>query len=340
MKPIISVIVPVYGVENYIAKSMRSLLNQTFTNFEAIIINDGTLDNSIEVAKSIIKDDPRFIFLNKENGGQSSARNMGLDHAKGKYISFLDPDDYLDINFLNLLYNAIVDNKSDIAISGMNFVSQDGTILNKYVSDLKKYYKDDDILLLNRSISISLCNKLYCAKIFQNIRLPEGIIYEDDYTTFQLVYNRSIAIVNQYLYNYVQRKGSTVYSYSPIFLKSYLAVFNNYKKFLIKKNIYPAHKSTYEYGYLNRFVFRSLIHFSCYSPNYEDDIEQFWNVVDTKIFNKEKIKQYYSMTSPRRWILLLFLNAPKFSRVLLRLIHIPNVLKILYFLKSKLEQKK
>ena len=89
-----SVIVPVYNVEKYIEKCIQSLLDQTYHKFEALIIDDGSVDRSIEIAKQLVKDDPRFLFFKKENGGLSSARNCGLDHATGDYIALLDSDHY------------------------------------------------------------------------------------------------------------------------------------------------------------------------------------------------------------------------------------------------------
>ena len=93
--PLISVIIPVYNVEEYIEHCIKNILLQTYTNIEVIIVNDGSLDNSITIAKKLTEDDSRFIFLDKENGGQSDARNAGLDIATGDYIFFCDPTDTL-----------------------------------------------------------------------------------------------------------------------------------------------------------------------------------------------------------------------------------------------------
>ena len=88
MTPLVSIIIPVYKVEKYIEKCMQSLLDQTYDNFEALVVDDGSPDSSITLAKELVGNDSRFIFFEKENGGQGSARNLGLDHAKGEYIAF------------------------------------------------------------------------------------------------------------------------------------------------------------------------------------------------------------------------------------------------------------
>ena len=104
--PLISIIVPVYNVEEYIEHCINNILKQTYTNIEVIIVNDGSLDDSITIAKGLTKDDSRFIYLDKENGGQSDARNAGLDIATGDYIFFCDPDDFMFEKSIENLYYA------------------------------------------------------------------------------------------------------------------------------------------------------------------------------------------------------------------------------------------
>ena len=104
--PLISIIIPVYNVEEYIEHCINNILIQTYTNIEVIIVNDGSLDDSITIAKKLTEDDSRFIYLDKENGGQSDARNAGLDIATGDYIFFCDPDDFMFEKSIENLYYA------------------------------------------------------------------------------------------------------------------------------------------------------------------------------------------------------------------------------------------
>ena len=117
MNDLISVIVPVYNVENYIVECISSIINQTYKNIEIIVVNDGTKDSSIEKLTSI--NDNRIVIYTKENGGLSSARNYGLNFAHGKYVIFIDSDDYLDVHMLEVLYTNLINSNSDISICGV-----------------------------------------------------------------------------------------------------------------------------------------------------------------------------------------------------------------------------
>lgn len=114
--PKISVIIPVYGVEKYIAKCIESIKVQTFTDFEVFLINDGTKDNSVAVAEDAIAGDERFIILHKKNGGQGSARNLGLDNARGDYIAFIDSDVWVEPRYLQAMYEKITEEDADVCI--------------------------------------------------------------------------------------------------------------------------------------------------------------------------------------------------------------------------------
>ena len=112
----ISVIIPVYNVGEFLNEAISSLLNQTFTDFELICVNDGSKDNSLEILEKFSEIDPRVIVIDKENGGCGSARNRALDEAKGEYIYFFDPDDYILPNAFEELYKNITDNNSDLVL--------------------------------------------------------------------------------------------------------------------------------------------------------------------------------------------------------------------------------
>lgn len=114
---LISVIVPIYNVEKYLRTCLNSLLEQTYENFEVLMINDGSTDGSAAICQEYAERDSRFVYFEKENGGLASARNFGLDYSKGMYISFIDSDDWVVETYLLDLYNAIVKSKSDISIS-------------------------------------------------------------------------------------------------------------------------------------------------------------------------------------------------------------------------------
>lgn len=132
MAPIISIIVPVYNVEKYLSKCISSILKQTFSDFELILINDGSTDNSLMICKDFALLDKRIILINKNNNGVSSARNVGLDTATGKYLTFIDGDDFVDINYLEKMYSLLKDDPSaDYVICNFKRVDTNGCQVGK-----------------------------------------------------------------------------------------------------------------------------------------------------------------------------------------------------------------
>ena len=112
----ITVIVPVYNVENYLEKCLDSLINQTYKNIEIIVINDGSTDNQGEICQEYAQKDNRIVYIEKENGGLSDARNVGLDKMTGSYVTFIDSDDWIEQDYIETLYKKIVEYQADIAV--------------------------------------------------------------------------------------------------------------------------------------------------------------------------------------------------------------------------------
>ena len=215
MEPIISIIVPIYNVGKYLPRCIDSILNQTFKNFELIIVNDGSTDNSGVVCDDYTKKDTRIKIIHKSNGGVSSARNAGLYLAKGKYIGFVDPDDYIDKNMYEKLYRLCIDNNSDIAICRFNR-EINGNIQNK--EGTEEIIKLNNVEAMNELFKgnlyrFSLCNKLFSNKCFNDVLFPEGRIHEDLSTTYRLFANSKSSIYINYCgYIYVKRENSILTS--------------------------------------------------------------------------------------------------------------------------------
>ena len=112
----ITVIVPVYNVEHYLEKCLDSLINQTYKNLEIIVINDGSTDNSGEICQEYAQKDNRIVYIEKENGGLSDARNVGLDKMTGSYVTFIDSDDWVELDYVEILYKKIIEYQADIAV--------------------------------------------------------------------------------------------------------------------------------------------------------------------------------------------------------------------------------
>lgn len=212
MNSLISIVVPVYNVENYLRECLESIEKQTYNHFEVIIVNDGSTDNSLQICEEYCKRDSRFVVYSKQNGGLSDARNFGIDLIKGEYVTFLDSDDYWEIEYLEELYKNIVTNGADIAVANYRRVDENGEISFDIIPGKEKVYKNIDAicdLLYQKNISVSAHSKLYKSELFQTIRFPKGKLYEDISTT-PLVFLKAKKVYysDKVLVNYRVRSGS------------------------------------------------------------------------------------------------------------------------------------
>lgn len=210
----VSIIVPVYNVEKYLRKCLNSLINQTLKEIEIICINDGSTDKSLEILEEYKNRDSRIILLNQENSGQSIARNNGIKKATGEYIGFVDPDDWVDLDYYEKLYNTANTNDADIAVGGIIRVT--GIKKKKFLNFEKETLTD------NTKLKFELCdvpeksyvwNKIYKTERLKEIGLEfeKGIFYEDCIFTPQaLFYLGKIATVPNIYYYYLRRGNSTV----------------------------------------------------------------------------------------------------------------------------------
>ena len=204
----ISVIVPVYGVEKYISKCLNSLVNQTLNDIEIIVVNDGTKDNSQKIIDKYVKKYPDKVksFI-KENGGQGSARNYGLKQANGDYIGYVDSDDYVELEMYEKLYNKAISDNLDIAICGNYNVSED--YKNKKVDLEFIKFQDNKINALFGKKAV--WNKIYKKSIVEKLEFRSKVWYEDfDFSIKAICGAKKIGYVNEPLYDYLLREGSTM----------------------------------------------------------------------------------------------------------------------------------
>lgn len=182
---LISVIIPIYNAEKYLPKCLNSVINQTYRNLEIILINDGSTDNSGQICDLYAKSDCRIIVLHKKNGGVSSARNTGLVIARGNYISFVDPDDWIEPEMYERLYYHIREYTADIAIGGYVKESGDGNFSKPYKGKVYVYDNKSalNLILKDDGFKGFLCNKLFSADLFHSnpsISLDENIHFCED----------------------------------------------------------------------------------------------------------------------------------------------------------------
>lgn len=221
MQERISIIVPVYNVEKYIRRCLDSILNQTYKNIEIIIINDGSKDNSKIICEQYSDKYKNIRVFNKLNGGVSSARNLGIDMAMGNYIAFIDPDDYIDTNMINVLYKNIIKYNSDIAISSVNIIKNGIEYIEDNSNNIKVFESEEAIRkFYNEEYPFNqnyLCNKLFKKSLFNDIRLKVNISYQEDTEVMIRLLNNSnnVVYIATPLYFYDLRETSLSMSSIP-----------------------------------------------------------------------------------------------------------------------------
>ena len=209
--PKISIVVPVYNVEQYLDKCVESILSQTFTDFELLLIDDGSKDSSGKLCDEIAKKDSRITVYHKPNGGLSDARNYGIDRANGEYLTFIDSDDYVEADYLEILINAMEQNGADLSISSHKAIYSNGTVLEKQTGEISLLTPKTALhrLLYDEGIDLSAWAKLYKASLFKDVRFPKGRYFEDAATTYLLIDKAmSVAVHSKSTYNYMIRTDS------------------------------------------------------------------------------------------------------------------------------------
>lgn len=211
----ISVIVPIYNVEKYLSKCIESILSQTYKDLEIILVNDGSIDNSGKVCEEYKKKDRRIKVIHKENGGLSDARNVGIEISKGEYIAFIDSDDWIDEEYIEVLYKLLIENNADISICSFTKVYNEDVV---NIRGLTKEYKEsicsglESLKNLNtdkHTEYIVAWNKLYRRNMFKDLRFPKGKIHEDEFLVPILLHRaNSIVYTSRKLVYYRQRNDS------------------------------------------------------------------------------------------------------------------------------------
>ena len=210
--PLLSIIVPVYKVENYLPKCIDSILAQTFTDFELILVEDGSPDDCPALCDATAEKDARVRVIHQKNGGLSAARNAGLDAARGAWIGFVDSDDYIAPEMYEVLYQAVQSTGADLALCDYAEVDEAGVpCQSMHVRLEKKVFAGQD-LLKNATDSMiqPAWNKLYRRAVFAQLRYPEGKLNEDLFLIPEVCLQiQKAVVVPKTLYYYVQRAGCT-----------------------------------------------------------------------------------------------------------------------------------
>ena len=218
-KRLVSVVVPIYNVARFLPRCIESICKQSFRNLEIILVDDGSTDGSGEIVDKASTMDSRIVVVHKKNGGLSDARNAGIDIAKGEYITFVDGDDYVSLNYVNYLLELIERYNAQVSVMTLKRTSQWQDTAQLAITTQICFSKQEAIreMLYACRFSTSACAKMYLTSAFQNVRFPVNKYSEDMFTTYKLLDQADrVAYGSQIGYYYYYRTGSIVLSaFSP-----------------------------------------------------------------------------------------------------------------------------
>ncbi|WP_270504404.1 glycosyltransferase family 2 protein [Eubacterium limosum] len=248
----ISVIIPVFNVEKFLKKCVDSVVNQTYRNLEIILVDDGSTDNSSKLCDKFKKKDSRIVVIHKKNGGLSDARNIGISKASGKYISFVDSDDFVNLDMYEILHNELVNNGADIAVCGFFECYKNKRIENGFSNKDKCILTSKEAIVNLDKIFPMAWNKLYKKEIFSDIKYPVGKYNEDTFIILKILMKAErIVITNKKLYYYVKRNDSIM---TEKFNIKHLDIIEAWKENLkIVKNSFPDIVDLIESRYINSY---------------------------------------------------------------------------------------
>ena len=299
----ISIIIPIYNVEKYLEKCLDSILNQTYKNLEIILIDDGSTNNSPNICNSYCEKDKRIKIIHKNNEGVSSARNKGIELSKGKYIVFIDSDDYVSNEHIEVLYDCIISNNVDLVISNLIDISEDGIILNNEEKESFLMNKDQCLkeLLSEDNFYHLCCGNIYRKDLLEKIRFNcKYRIAEDlDFLYRYIKQISSAYFLSKNTYYYLKREGSATNSiYSEkwndelkicnFIISEMVELENNFHKYAKRKYIRLNINQAYRFK-LNKNQTKIL----------KNNIKIYKNeMFNSKLFdNKEKLKIFLLLKS-------------------------------------------
>ena len=212
----VSVIVPVYNVENYLKRCLVSIMDQTYTDLEIILVDDGSTDRSSEICDEYASNDPRFKVIHKSNGGLSSARNAGISAATGDYLSFVDSDDHPEPDMISSMIECMSRTGADLCICGCNVVDGSGNVTECELrcslaveEQLTSYEAQQKLTLDEHWYYSTAWNKICKAGLFEDLRFEEGRLHEDEFIVHKLFDRCSkVSVIPDKLYNYTVRRDS------------------------------------------------------------------------------------------------------------------------------------
>ncbi|MDD6093721.1 MAG: glycosyltransferase [bacterium] len=309
MKPLVSVIVPVYNAEKYLVKCLDSIINQTLKDIEIILVNDGSTDNSLKIIKDYKnKYKDKIVIIDKKNEGQGVARNEGMKVASGEYLTFIDSDDYIDKNMLSDMVEVAHAKKADIVYTSSMFEDTDYGVIDKrcvYTSEVIKNY------ILTQS---GPCSKLIKRELIvkNNLYFPKLRAYEDiAVVPIWALYTENIVMLDKGYYYYLIHDGSTMkqISFNKKLYDIMDAMNNVYTEFLKKKKL-DEYKSEIEWLYICHLLHAASLRFFKFD-NYRENIENINKIMNTK-FPKWRNNKYYKNSNIKFRIVCNLINKEQY----------------------------
>lgn len=314
---LVSIIVPVYKVENYIKECIDSIICQTYKNIEIILVDDGSPDKCSQICDYYATKDSRIRVFHKKNGGLSDARNYGIDKANGKYISFIDSDDYIEKNMIEMLYDNIMKYKADISICDYSYLFKNKFIKNDLRTNLLVMNAEEAIKELNKqnSFGFAAWNKMYKKDMFKKLKFPKGKINEDCFIMYKVFAQASKIVYQPEAKYYYRQRNSSISKNNEINYNPILAA-SRCRKFV---SIY----------------YRSAL-YETYGNEIIADITVYNRLINKK---KEKLKKNYIKQRIKTNLYLMGNPNSYFKRLktiqIYLLIYFPKIYRIMYCLHKK-----
>lgn len=283
----VSIIVAAYNIEDYIERCLNSIINQSFKDLEIIVVNDGSTDKTLEKIQKIADIDRRIIIIDKENGGVNSARDIGLRKSLGKYILFVDGDDWLELDAIQKLYKNSTLRGLDVLL--YNAYEADDNTKNKMYTFSKNISSNYVKELLLTNITPSICCKFIKRKYVESIKIPIDTGYGEDLVVVCDLFTQNLKIgtLNECLYNYYQRANSVTKNISPKILdldKSFLLI----EKILINKQIYNLYTKEFEFLVYKHIFINQIINMN-YRNGITKKLYSFYKKRDIDVYKNEYI---------------------------------------------------
>ena len=311
MKDKISVIIPVYNVEEYLCKCVEGIINQTYANLEIILVDDGSTDKSGQLCDELSTTDSRITVLHKKNGGLSDARNYGIEKATGKYITFVDSDDTVAVNYIDTLYELIIKYNADISICNCVHCYEGEKIQFREADYTVAFETEKAIsnMLYQKLFLVSAWAKLYKIEFFSDTKFPIGKLYEDSAIMYQIFEKaKLIAFSNAEIYGYFHREGSiTTQKFND----------KNFDILDISKEIFEHYKNNKEIkdAAISYYVVAALrIYLNCPSESaYRDRINEVKHIISSNGLTVLRDKQARKKT--KLGVLCYFLARPFMKKI-------------------------